>query len=648
MNSRIYAADLYTAIIRLEVYMDTQLRFLFTSSLLILSVLLLRALFRNKISMRMQYALWLPVAFQLLLFPLIPQLESPLSIQMLSRNHTGNISAPDDPVQKQPEIHTAGKLPDTPAVFGKSVSRQRDSASETAADAASRISFPFPLPLPEPLCLMIARTGSLLLLFYFTTINFLFFRYLRQNRIPFAAPSAPLPVWLVSGLPSPCLAGCSIYLTPEIAADPRRLSHVLAHESCHYRHADQLWAIVRCLCIACCWWNPLVWLAANLSHQDCELACDEAALRLLGDTERLSYGRTVISLIPVKPSPKNFFSITTTMTGGNRKMKQRIKKIASYKKTSLSACILAVFLSVLCLISISTIKPEASQPDKTADPQTAKSDARNRSSSIQDTDAQNQDSDAWNRKQNRNSFSEEAVFDLDQAIGLAVLSSNADSYLPGECRAEGHMELGRRQHSDGSITIYALTTYGEYAFYNHTFVKHAGTGTIPVVLDFSYDDSSGYVLKNYQQPLDGSYYLSSIHEMFPEHLWNQCLTYDAKVYEQLFAQEKDYARQYLIQIGRPAYAISGQEPDSLSLTQAGVSIRVSNSLLEPGKEKLASYPMQIGNLEQLEHGVRYLYELDLDKEKGEIIYRKSEYDTGKIVELFRFDSETGEEITGSR
>lgn len=342
-------------------------------------------------------------------------------------------------------------------------------------------------------------------------------------------------------------------------------------------------------------------------------------------------------------------------------MKQRIHKIASHQKTSLSACILAVFLSVLCLISANTIKPQASQPDKTADLHEAQADAQNRNRSLQNADVrrtdyslQNTDDKNGNSSlqdmdtRNKNHSSKDAISDLDQAIRLAVLSSNADSFLPGECRAEGHMELGRRQHADGSITIYALTTYGEYAFYDHTFVKHSGTGTIPVVLDFSYDDSSGYVLKRYQKPLDGSYYLTSIHEMFPEHLWEQCLTYDAQVYEQLFTQEKDYARQYLIQIGRAAYPISGQEPDGLTLTQAGVSVRVSNSLLEPGKEKLADYPMQIGNLEQLENGVRYLYELDLDKEKEEIIYRKSEYDTGKVVELFRFDSKTGEEIADGR
>ena len=57
--------------------------FLFTSSVFIIAVVLLRALLQNKISMRVQYALWAFVAVKLLIVP-VPQIESVLSIQRLS------------------------------------------------------------------------------------------------------------------------------------------------------------------------------------------------------------------------------------------------------------------------------------------------------------------------------------------------------------------------------------------------------------------------------------------------------------------------------------------------------------------------------------------------------------------------------------
>ncbi len=57
------------------------------------------------------------------------------------------------------------------------------------------------------------------------------------------------------------------------------LRHVLTHEFTHYRHGDHLWSMLRCLALAVHWWNPLVWLAAELSRRDAELACDEGALK---------------------------------------------------------------------------------------------------------------------------------------------------------------------------------------------------------------------------------------------------------------------------------------------------------------------------------------------------------------------------------
>ena len=65
------------------------------------------------------------------------------------------------------------------------------------------------------------------------------------------------------------------------------MRYILAHENTHYRHGDNLWVVVRAACVCLHWYNPLVWLAACLSRQDGELACDERALEILGEEERI-------------------------------------------------------------------------------------------------------------------------------------------------------------------------------------------------------------------------------------------------------------------------------------------------------------------------------------------------------------------------
>ena len=59
----------------------------FISSIFILLVVFFRMVFRGKISMRLQYALWLFVAINLLLIP-IPKVESVLSVQNFIDLHT--------------------------------------------------------------------------------------------------------------------------------------------------------------------------------------------------------------------------------------------------------------------------------------------------------------------------------------------------------------------------------------------------------------------------------------------------------------------------------------------------------------------------------------------------------------------------------
>jgi Zn-dependent protease with chaperone function len=56
------------------------------------------------------------------------------------------------------------------------------------------------------------------------------------------------------------------------------LEAVLAHEACHMRHRDNLWAAIHMLVEALFWFHPLVWwLGARLNHER-ERACDEAVV----------------------------------------------------------------------------------------------------------------------------------------------------------------------------------------------------------------------------------------------------------------------------------------------------------------------------------------------------------------------------------
>ena len=99
------------------------------------------------------------------------------------------------------------------------------------------------------------------------------------------------------------------------------------------------------------WFDPLVWAAAAASKADGELACDEAALKRLGDAERLPYGRTLLALIPVggrAPTPL----LSTTMTSGKRQLKDRILRIAQNRRTVTAALFAVIALAAgVCAVT---------------------------------------------------------------------------------------------------------------------------------------------------------------------------------------------------------------------------------------------------------------------------------------------------------
>ena len=230
---------------------------------------------------------------------------------------------------------------------------------------------------------------------------------------------------------------------------------------------------------------------------------------------------------------------------------------------------------------------------------------------------------------------------MDYVVGKAILEENAGHYPGGECQGEGHIILEEIEE-DGISTIYALIMYGEYGFQNvDYFIKTAGTGAIPVVMQFDLRLSSHTPLLSMEWPMDGNMYNESIKRMFPEHLWDRVLTIQKEDMETLTEMERSYAKAYLADLGRDAVIGDYGDLEHVLLTQLGVSVDVSNKMSVYEKE-MGPYPYWQGRLEKVEDGVRYMYSTFFDEETNQIIYEKRVFDTHETIEKYVFDAETGE------
>ena len=345
---------------------------LFTSSVLIAALLLLRWLFRNSIPRRVQYALWGLVLARLLLPVSLPAVDfsvltaaEPMGRQIGSQALyiepiRESVTAPDStPVQER-----------TPSDYQR-IALDRATQDNTRVftdqkDVTHTVQYARQISL-EAFLYSVWLAGMSGMAVWLLVSNLRFWRKLCKVRTPYQVEGSKYPVyWVDAGLPSPCLFGLlrpAIYVTPAAAASPENLRYVLAHEETHARHFDPLWSLLRVVCLAVYWFHPLVWAAAAASKTDCELACDEAVLARLNAEERIAYGRTLLALIPVRRGPSSPLLSATTMTSDKRHLRDRITRIAENRQTKSAALFLVLALAaVVCAVTFTGAKQPEARP----------------------------------------------------------------------------------------------------------------------------------------------------------------------------------------------------------------------------------------------------------------------------------------------
>lgn len=298
------------------------LREVLTVSTLILAVLLVRAIFKNRVPKRMVYALWLVVLVKLCLpgtlvsLPILPAEETAAPVQRVE------LPAQTAPVVLQP----------AQAVVQPQVSAQQPvSPAQEAAEPAAK-----PLTTIQILQIVWAVGSALLGLWLLSTWLVFTIRLHKSRR--FLGRQGRTRIYVSSAVKSPCLAGLipAVYLTGDVLqTDEAEL--ILSHELTHLCHLDFLWSFCRAAAVSVYWWNPFIWLAAICSKRDAELACDEAVAAGLSDAQRLAYARTILAQAPRRAA---------ALSLAGPPVRERILFLTKKQRTSVLCVILALLLIV--------------------------------------------------------------------------------------------------------------------------------------------------------------------------------------------------------------------------------------------------------------------------------------------------------------
>ena len=345
--------------------------FLISATVLIAAVILLRQLFKNRISRRLQYALWLIVAIRLVLPVQLG--TSPVSIDRsvpVKQVESAVTDTLREPVSGPSYTVIYTQVAEEYVSAGQNI-QMPEIQTQVHAETTQRIKAPTFGEIANRVWLV----GAVLMGAWFLFVNLRFRHTLRKYSSEITVAECPIPVKVCGKLQSPCLSGFfrpTVYLTENCADDPQRLRHILAHELTHLRHGDLLWSAVRSILLCIYWFHPLVWVAAILSKRDCELACDEGALMRLGEDQRIAYGKTLLDTVARTPSPHHLLETATSMNETKKQLKERVNFIVKKPKfyLILTVCVLLIAAVAAACTFTGAPKPTLTptEPTETTEP----------------------------------------------------------------------------------------------------------------------------------------------------------------------------------------------------------------------------------------------------------------------------------------
>lgn len=137
-----------------------------------------------------------------------------------------------------------------------------------------------------------------------------------------------------------------IILLPEKEIHLDDLEFIFLHEFTHFKRKD-LWAKMLVLfAITLNWFNPLVYIMANMIYEDCESSCDEAIVFGRDFEARKQYGESIISTISKISNP----ILLTYFYNNKKRIKKRLFSILDMNKKQFPIAILSIMIVTLTTI----------------------------------------------------------------------------------------------------------------------------------------------------------------------------------------------------------------------------------------------------------------------------------------------------------
>ncbi|EPY05734.1 peptidase M56 BlaR1 [Paenibacillus alvei TS-15] len=375
------------------------LRGSFMASILIVLVLILQFLFKNKLEVRWKYLLWVPVAIRLLM-PWAP--ESSLSLYNV---FSLEAIVPVSQEQSQAQLPSAWYS----LWEGAGERSEAEAQAENAADSEKSVLLERKIEVSTTtwdmrfwwsgfkqmgftnMLMLVWLLGVLLFAAKTVYDQFQLKRALREGRTietPYLSTvfretkqlmGVKRDVRFVASerIPGPAVVGFrkpAIIISPSLLVTLRgeQIQCILAHEFGHIQRRDVAVNWMMHILLIIHWFNPLLWLAVHKARQDQEMACDACVLDRMSSQPNLqhnhTYGQTIIHVLEhFHLSGKQHQPSLAGLSATHKQMKRRLLMIKRFHKKSYHLSIFGMAI-MIALGSVTLVNAKGNDVDAAESP----------------------------------------------------------------------------------------------------------------------------------------------------------------------------------------------------------------------------------------------------------------------------------------
>ncbi|PEQ83473.1 M56 family metallopeptidase [Bacillus cereus] len=368
--------------IYLPAFFDWMIETSIMASILVGLILCIKVLFRNKLTPRWQYMLWIILIIRLVL-PWSPDSSYSIYSVLTYKNDDAFISR-GNPVAKfltkestqelkgidDTKVHT--KEDTYTSSSTKTVQANKTQAGINEKQEDETISF-------YTICMYIWLTGVILLSVATFIMNRRILLYIKKQPVitdekivqifekckQSMSIQRNIPLFVSGKVSSPTVFG---FIRPKLLLstvhmkilDEQQLRYIFYHELAHIKRRDVgvNWLMHGLLILN--WFNPILWYAYSCMREDQELACDALALTCIDAEEQIAYGHTIISLLEHYSSYYQVPSIAN-FSKNKRALKRRIIMIKKFQKKSYRWSAIGA-VAIIAVSSVSLLNARADKP----------------------------------------------------------------------------------------------------------------------------------------------------------------------------------------------------------------------------------------------------------------------------------------------